>query len=126
MYFQWQKINCLTFCSDSGGITTEILVKVLKHFDEKEVFPYIPGGPIQFLIVDGHNTCLDPLFIDYINDKGHCWKVFLGVPYATSLWQVRDSAQNNGSFKMEWYLVKDELMVWKYERGWIMSSGIMT
>ncbi len=60
---------------------------------------------------------MDPLFINYINNEGHHWKVCLGVPYATSLWQVGDSAQNNGTFKTEWYGLKDELLIWKYERG---------
>ncbi len=50
--FNGKTIKCLTFCSDSGGITTEILIKILKHFDEKEIFPCIPGGPIPFLLVD--------------------------------------------------------------------------
>ncbi len=26
-------LDCLTICSESGGITTEIIIKVLQHFD---------------------------------------------------------------------------------------------
>ncbi len=40
----------------------------------------------------------------------------LGVPYATSLWQVGDLAENNGTFKTEWYQEKDRLLLWKNER----------
>ncbi len=39
------------------------------------------------------------------------------MPYATSLWQVGDSAENNGTFKTEWYREKDKLLLWKYKRG---------
>ncbi len=33
--FNHKTIDCLVFCSKSGGITTEILMRVLKYFDEK-------------------------------------------------------------------------------------------
>ncbi len=115
--FNDETIECLTFCSETGGITAEILVKVLQYFDEKEVFRRTPGGPIPFLLVDGHNNRFDPIFLHYINDNSHQWKVCLGVPYATLLWQVGDSAENNGTFKTEWYWLKDQLLMWKYERG---------
>jgi len=35
------------------------------------------------LIVDGHQSRLDPKFVAYINNKAHEWRVCLGVPYAT-------------------------------------------
>jgi len=41
-----------------------------------------------------------------MNDDGHKWKVFIGVPYRTNLWQVGNSAQQNGSFKMSMKKVK--------------------
>ncbi len=59
-----EKIDCLTFTSESGGITADILIKILKYFDVKEVFPRIPGGPIPMLLIDGHQSQLDPKFID--------------------------------------------------------------
>ncbi len=115
--FNDNMIECLTFCSESGGITAEIQLKILEYFDAKEVFPRIPDGPILFLLVDGHNTYLDPLFINYISNES-CWqKVYFGVSCVTSLWQVGDSAENNGTFKTKWYCLKDELLMWKYEVG---------
>ena len=65
------------------------------------------------LIVDGHQSCLDPRFVTYINDKTHEWRVCFGVPYATVLWQVRDASEQNGKFKIEWMKVKEWIMVWK-------------
>jgi len=41
-----------------------------------------------FLIIDGCKSRLDPMFLTYINDDNHVWKVRLGVLYATSYWQV--------------------------------------
>ena len=54
--FNGTNIDCLTFSSKSGGITVEILVNILKYFDRKEILSQIPGSPISFLLVDGHNT----------------------------------------------------------------------
>ena len=74
-------VDSLVFTPESGGITAGILVKILTYFNSIDLFPRLPGGPIPFLIVDGHQTCLDPIFLEYINDNNHTWKVCLGVPY---------------------------------------------
>ena len=100
----------------SNGIMVEILVEILDYFEMKNVFLQTPCGPIPFLLVDGYKTRLDTKFVDYINNSNHQWKVCLGVSYATSLWQVGDSQENNGCFKSEWYQANDSLLLWKYER----------
>ncbi len=69
--FNNKTIDCLTFCFKSGGITTEILVKILKYFDLNDVFPPAPKGPTPFLLVDGRNTRFDPHFLEYINNTNH-------------------------------------------------------
>lgn len=97
--------------SVSGGITTEILIKVLYHFDKKNAIHCIPGDHVSFLLVDGHNTSLDPCFIECINDDCHQLKVCLGVPSAASLWNF------GGTFTKEWYCHKGKLLFWKYGRG---------
>ena len=38
-HFNNLAIDCLTFCSKSVGMTTDILIKVFKYLVEKEVFP---------------------------------------------------------------------------------------
>jgi hypothetical protein len=63
------------------------------------------------LIADGHQSRLDPRFVSYINNKDHEWRVCLGVPYATVLWQVRDALEQNDKFKIEWTKVKEWMMV---------------
>ena len=77
-------VDCLTFTSESGGITGEILVEIVTYFNSIDLFPHVPGGLIPVLIVDGHQSHLAPVFVEYINDKSHPWKVCLGVPYATT------------------------------------------
>ena len=100
--YNGKTVDCLTFVLYSGGITGNILVKILTCFDAMELFPCYPEGPTPCLIVDGHQSHLDPKFVDYINTPGHKWKVCLGVPYATTLWQVGDASEQNGMVKSEW------------------------
>jgi hypothetical protein len=69
------------------------------------------------LILDGHESRLDVKFIAYINDPNHIWRVCLGVPYATSYWQVGDSAEQNGTFKVLWYKLKKKLVTFKSNRN---------
>ena len=70
------------------------------------------------LIVNDHQSRLDPAFIDYINNERHQWKVCFSVPYATTIWQVGDASELNGNFKVEWYREKANLLllVWKYAK----------
>jgi hypothetical protein len=94
-------VACLAYTSESGGITGEILVEILTYFDSIDLFLRVPGGPIHMLIVDGHKSRLAPVFVEYINNKNNTWKVCLGVPYATTLWQVGDASEQNGMVKLE-------------------------
>ena len=55
--------------------------------------------PFAFLIV-GHQSFFDLDFLKYINDKDTHWNMCIRVPYGTALWQVGDSNQQNGRFKM--------------------------
>jgi len=112
-----KNVHCLTFASERGGITRKILVKVLEYFDGIDVFPLINDGPIPMLIVNSHQSRLHPQFVDYINDNGHKWKVCLGVPYASTLWQVGDASEQNGFVESEQYHEKAKLLVWKSEHS---------
>jgi hypothetical protein len=68
-------------------------------------------------LLTGNQSHLDPLFIEDINNKEQKWKVCLGVPYATSLWQVGNASEQNGFVKSEWYREKAKLMVWESEHS---------
>lgn len=66
-------------------------------------------GYTLFVLLDGHSSRFDLQFLEYINNKDHKWNVCLGIPYRTALWQVTDSSQQNGKFKMELVKAKREL-----------------
>ena len=99
----------LVFSSKGGGVTPQILVESLKHLDRLGVYPRGNGLPDPALLVDGHGSRLAPVFVAYVNNlqpdltpdpmADHRWNVALGLPYATGIWQVGDSPQENGAFK---------------------------
>jgi hypothetical protein len=41
-------VDCLNFASESGGITGDILVDILKYFNQIDCFPCVDGGPILY------------------------------------------------------------------------------
>ena len=87
--------------SESGGITGTILTNIFRHLDELKIYHQDrSNGFIPFVPLDGHQTRFDLEFLNYINDDDHLWNVTLGVPYGTALWQVGDSSEQNGIFKM--------------------------
>ena len=49
-------IPCQVYVSESGGMTADILVSILRLLDELKVFPRTPGGPVPCIILDGHQT----------------------------------------------------------------------
>ena len=114
--YNGKEIPCLVYGSPHGGITGPILVSVLAEFDARDIFPRVMGIT-PTLVVDGHQSRLDREFLNYINDNNHRWKVCLGVPYATSLWQVGDSSEQNGAAKQEWYREKDRFLKFKNSIG---------
>jgi hypothetical protein len=115
--FRGKEIPTLTYITESGGVNGDILMSILQTLDALDVFPRVPSGPIPFLIIDGHESQLAPTFLKYINDEAHIWCVCLGVPYATSYWQVGDLAEQNGCFKVVWYQQKRKLVSFKRDRG---------
>jgi hypothetical protein len=116
-FYNGKVVDCLVYANKSGGISGEILVQILTYFDDIDLFPQVAGSPIPVLIVDGHQSRLDPGFIRYIKNGNHQWKVCFGVPYTTTIWQVGDASELNGRFKTEWYREKANLLPWKYCRG---------
>jgi hypothetical protein len=111
--FRGKHIPYLPLSSPSGGITGELLVEILKWLDTNDVFERVPGGPAPFLLLDGHESRLSAVFIDYITDPNHIWHVNLGIPHATSYWQVGDSPEQNGHFKQLLSKAKKELVTFK-------------
>jgi hypothetical protein len=85
---------------------------MLRYIDSHNVYNRSIGeNPL--LILDGHHSRMDVEFLEYINNEDHKWYVCLGVPYGTHKWQVADSSQVNGRFKIELAKTKSEYMKYK-------------
>ena len=51
--------------------------------------------------------------MEYINKDDHEWCVCIGVPYGTGYWQIGDSTQQNGRFKIYCSKKKQEIVQFK-------------
>lgn len=76
------------------------------------------SGKKPFFLLDDHNSCLSKPFVTYIRDIEHEWCVCFGTPYATNLWQVGNSEEQNGSYKMSMTRYKDEIIRKKLTKKW--------
>ena len=72
-------------------------------------------GRLPFVLLDGHGSRAEHEFIEHANDPKHEWVVCAGVPCGTSLWQLGDSSEQNGSFNVEMTRAKAELADLKME-----------
>ncbi|KAI2492615.1 hypothetical protein MHU86_21929 [Fragilaria crotonensis] len=97
--FRGKDVPTFCCCSENGSITADLLVDMLKVMDKMELFDRSDGVP-PFLLLDGHGSRFDLKFLRYVNDPTTKWNACIGVPYGTSYWQVGDSTEQNGCFKM--------------------------
>ena len=87
--------------SESGGITPTILTNIFRKLDHLQLFDEDrQKGFVPFVLLDGHGSRFGLEFLEYINNESHLWHVCLGVPYGTAFWQIADSPQLNGFFKI--------------------------
>ena len=94
---QGNEVDCLTFTSKSGGITSAINVKILKCFAILQLFHrYLGGGRGNPNADCGWSPEQIRSKFFYINSKDHNWRVCLGILYALILLQVRDTLEQNG------------------------------
>ena len=98
--FNGKEVPCYIDASPKGSVTSDILADMLKWIDDIGVYPRREGGPTPFLLLDGHGSRLEVLFLSYINDPSHKWIVCIGVFNGTSVWQVGDSNKQNGCYKI--------------------------
>ncbi len=64
-----------------------------------------------------HDSWLQVPFLKYVNDDSHKWKVCIGLPNGTGKWQVGDSSQQNGQYKVEMTREKSNLVLFKTRIG---------
>jgi hypothetical protein len=99
MNYNGKQVSCYVTSTENGSITGEELTLMLKWMDDLEIFEQSDSVDPMF-IVDGHISRMMGPFLEYVNDPVHRWSAMLGIPYVTNLWQVGDSAQMNGAFKI--------------------------
>ena len=104
-----------------AGISSDLLMQMLKIMDTLALFPRLPGGPLPFILLDGHGSHLILPFLEYINHPDHIWKVCFGLPNGTALWKVGDLPEQNGSWKMAMTKYKRELVKFKVRMGMPIS-----
>jgi hypothetical protein len=81
----------------------------LKELDTSNIFDRV-DGTTPFLLLDGHHSRFGLPFLEYIHSEQHKWTCCIGVPYGTHLWQVADSSQINGGFKIALTRFKREVL----------------
>ena len=85
--YRGKKIPCIHQWSPKVSMTSEILKTIVYTLDILEIFDR-SSGISPTLLLDGHGSRLQLLFLQYVNDPAHLWDVLIRLPYGTSLWQV--------------------------------------
>jgi hypothetical protein len=98
--YNGKEVKCYVNTSPKASITSAMLADMLSRIDIAGVFPREQDGPKPFLLLDGHHSRFEIPFLNYIHDSQHEWVVCIGVPYGTHIWQVADSSEMNGAFKL--------------------------
>jgi hypothetical protein len=108
-------IPCFVCLSPNASITSELLAKMLSTIDEAGVF--VRNEEVGIPSFSSTATTVETRlpFLNYINDPAHLWKVCIGVPYATHMWQPHDRSELNGTFKTQMYQVKEKYLRAKLE-----------
>ncbi|CAJ1940936.1 unnamed protein product [Cylindrotheca closterium] len=115
--FRGKEVPGMVAVSPKGSMTSEILKKALETLDKLGVYPRTLHGPTPMCLFDGHDSRLQVPFLEYINSKDEfqnpLWIGCIGLPNGTAKWQVGDSVQQNGSFKMAMTREKKRLVMHK-------------
>jgi hypothetical protein len=114
--FRGKEVEALIACSPKGSITSEILKQAFERLDKLGIYERTPNL-IPFSLFDAHDSRLQTPFLGYINDESHLWKSCIGLPNGTHSWQVGDSEEQNGSYKVETTREKAELVLYKTRIG---------
>jgi hypothetical protein len=114
--FRGKVIPALITCSPKGSITSSILRAAFERLDHLGVYERTPSLK-PFALFDAHDSRLQIPFLRYINDHTHRWVFCIGLPNGTHKWQVGDSKEQNGSYKIEWTREKAKLLLWRTRMG---------
>jgi hypothetical protein len=121
--FRGKDVPCFVCHSPKGSITSDLLVQMIKALDDLEVFRN-NDGLRPLLLLDGHPSHLQLPFLEHIMSPKHYWHVYIGVPYGTHLWQVGDSSEQNGSYKMATADIKRKIFESRDDGKWYKTDVI--
>ena len=93
----------------SSRMSGEILTEIFNTLDDLHLFDNDrEKGMTPFMLLDGHQSCFDLAFLQYINTDPQKWAI--GVPYGTASWQVGDSSEQKRRFNLNLKEVKSSLL----------------
>jgi hypothetical protein len=104
MTYNVKRVSCYVTSTENGSILSKDLNLMLKWVNCHEVFNQIDGVDPMLIVDENRSRMMGP-FLKYVNCHEHLWIAMIDIPYGTHLWQVRDSEQINGAFKiakMKW------------------------
>jgi hypothetical protein len=87
-------------CSKNGSITSQLLTSRLAKMDDHSLFDR-SAGINTILLCDGHGSRFEEPFLEYTLESDMPCTCCIGVPYGTSVWQVGDTPDQNGTFEIE-------------------------
>jgi hypothetical protein len=121
-----KEMPCFVGSSENASITSEMLAAMLETMEQQKIVNQ-NDGKLPALLLDGHQSRVRLPFLKNVSDDAHRWKVCLGVPYGTHLWQVGDSKKQNGAFKTAIYKAKrDYLRFWYINNQKFVPTDIVT
>jgi hypothetical protein len=114
--FNGVEVPTFVTCSKNGSINSQLLTLMLAKMDEHSLFDRSTGiNP--FLLCDGHGSRFEEPFLEYTLESNTPWTCCIGVPYGTSVWQLGDSPEQNGTFKIESKKAKADTVRCKIRAG---------
>ena len=122
--FRGVLVPALVICSSKGSITSDILTVAFKRLDDLRIYRRNPNlKPLA--LFDAHDSRLQAPFLRHINSTSNRWVFCIGLPNGTHKWQVGDSQEQNGSYKVEWYREKTKVVLYKIrmEMGAVLSKN---
>jgi hypothetical protein len=120
--FNGSDVPTFVTCSRNGSITSHLLTNMLSKMDDLNLFDR-SDGVHPFLLCNGHCSQFEEPFLEYTLEGSHPWTCCIGVPYGTSMWQVGDSTEQNGTFKRESKKVKAATVTSKIRAGFGLTSN---
>jgi hypothetical protein len=78
--FRGKHIPCFCYNFRNGSIKGNLLIPMLQVIDYLNIFHPFENGLNPFLLLDGHRSCFDLNFLNYVNAAETKWGCSIGLP----------------------------------------------